>query len=212
MGDRWLPYAAAALASGASALIMGVLILPSSGTSSELIDALKASPDRWLMASAAFMYAAVGLTLGIPAFLHLLTRRGRATGQFGAVLFSIGTIGLAGYAALLILFRALTLHSLVGEREIELLSNDPGLRAYVGAFVLAFQAGLVVLAVALLMAGSVQRWIPVAMMAYAVVSPFARELPEGLRAVHILVLGTALIAVAVSANEAWSGLARRAPH
>lgn len=190
---------------------MGALTLPSSRSGSELIDTLRASPDRWLLASAAFMYAAFALTLGIPTFLHLIKKRGRATGQFGAVIFSFGTIGLAGYAALLILLRALTVESVIGEREIELLSHDPGLRVYNGAFALAFQAGLAVLGVALLMAGSLQRWIPVAMIAYAVVSPFARQLPDGLRTAPILVLGLALIGVAISANEAWSGLARRAP-
>lgn len=212
MGERWLPYAAAALATGASALIMGALTLPSSPNGSELVSTLQASPDRWLLASAAFMYAAFALTLGIPTFLHLLNKRGRTTGQVGAVILAFGTIGTAGYAAMLILFRALVVHAVVGAREIELLSRDAGLLVYMGTFVVAFDVGLAVLAVALLMAGTVARWIPVLMIAYAVTLPLQRFLPEPWQGMHSLVLGVALIGVAVSANESWSGVTRRGQH
>lgn len=209
MGERWLPYAAAALATGASALIMGALTLPSSPDGTELVSTLQASPDRWLLASAAFMYAAFALTLGIPTFLHLIKKRGRTTGQVGAVILAFGTIGTAGYAAMLILFRALVVHAVVGEREIDLLSRDAGLLVYMGAFVLAFEVGLVILAVALLMAGTVARWIPVLMIGYAAILPFLRLIPEWWHGVHSLILGVALIGVAVSANESWSGVSRR---
>lgn len=209
MGERWLPYAAAALATGASALIMGALTLPSSPDGTELVSTLQASPDRWLLASAAFMYAAFALTLGIPTFLHLLKKRGRTTGQVGAVILAFGTIGTAGYAAMLILFRALVVHAVVEEREIELLSRDAGLLVYMGTFVLAFEVGLAILAVALLMAGTVARWIPVLMIGYAAVLPFLRLIPDSWHGVHSLILGVALIGVAVSANESWSGVSRR---
>jgi len=209
MGERWLPYAAAALATGASALIMGALTLPSSN-GTELVSTLRASPDRWLLASAAFLYAAFALTLGIPTFLHLLKTRGRTTGQVGAVILAFGTIGTAGYAAMLILFRALVLHAVVEAGEIELLSSDAGLLVYMGAFVLAYEVGLAVLAVALLMAGTVARWIPVLMLGYAVTLPFLRLVPEWWQGVHSLILGVALIGVAVSANESWAaGVSRR---
>ena len=102
MGERWLPYAAAALATGASALIMGALTLPSSRNGTELLSTLQAEPERWLLAAAAFMFAAFALTVGIPTFLPLFAPRGRITGHIGAVVFAFGTIGLAGYAALLL--------------------------------------------------------------------------------------------------------------
>ncbi|WP_310529100.1 hypothetical protein [Nocardioides sp.] len=211
MGERWLPYAAAALATGASALIMGALSLPSSPSVLELVSTEEASPERWLLASAAFMYAAFALTLGIPTFIHLLKGRGRVTGQVGAVVFAFGTIGTAGYAALLILFRALAVHSVADTQEFDLLSRDTGLIVYLGSFLLAFQAGLLVLGVALLMAGTVARWIPVVMIGHAVTSPIEHRLPEGMQDAFSVLLGVALIAVAVSANESWSGVMRRAP-
>jgi hypothetical protein len=187
---------------------MGALTLPSSPNGSELVDTLRASPDRWLLASAAFMYAASALTIGIPTFFQLLKKRGRGTGQVGMVVFAFGTIGTAGYAAMLILFRALVTHAVVGELEIESLSRDSGLLVYMGAFVLAFTVGLVILGVALLMAGTVARWIPALMIGYAISVPFARLIPDGWQGLHPLILGVALIGVAVSANESWSGVSR----
>lgn len=209
MGERWLPYAAAALATGASALMMGALTLPSSPNGTELISTLEASPDRWLLASAAFMYSAFALTLGIPTFLYLLPKRGRTTGQVGAVILAFGTIGTAGYAAMLILFRALVVHAVIEAPEIEALSKDSGLLVYMGAFVLAFMVGLVVLGVAMLISSTVARWIPVLMIGYAASVPLARLLPDGWQGSHSLILGVALIGVAVSANESWSGVSRR---
>lgn len=211
MGERWLPYAAAALATGGSALIMGALTLPSSRNGTELLTTLQAEPDRWLLASAAFMYAAFALTIGIPTLVALLGPRGRMTGQVGAVVFAFGTIGLAGYAAMLILFRALTQHSVVGVREIDLLSRDSGLLAFIGAFVVAFEVGVAMLAIALFRARTVQRWIPALMLAHAVTLPFVRSVPEGVQSMHTLLVGVALIGAAVTANESWAGMPRRTP-
>lgn len=205
MGDRWLPYAAAALASGACALVMGALTLPSSPNGTELVSTLQASPDRWLMASAAFMFAAFALTLGIPTFLHLLPQRGRTTGHVGAVVFAFGTIGTAGYAAMLILFRALVVNVGIDAGAVEALSGDAGLSVYIGVFVAAFVVGLVLQGVALLMAGTLPRWIPVLMIGYAMTVPMVRLLPDGWQGWHSAILGAALIGVAVSANESWSG-------
>lgn len=188
---------------------MGALTLPSSPNGTELLNTLAGSPDRWLLASAAFMYAAFALTLGIPTFLFLFKKRGRMTGQVGAVVFAFGTIGTAGYAALLILFRALDVHAVVGAREIALLSRDTGLIVYIGAFLVAFQLGLVILAIALLMDGVVARWIPLLMIGHAVISPFVHLLPDQLQVVHSMMVGVALIGVAVSANETWAGVLRR---
>lgn len=190
---------------------MGALTLPSSRNGTELLTTLQAEPDRWLLASAAFMYAAFALTIGIPTLVALLGPRGRMTGQVGAVVFAFGTIGLAGYAAMLILFRALTQHSVVGVREIDLLSRDSGLLAFIGAFVVAFEVGVAMLAIALFRARTVQRWIPALMLAHAVTLPFVRSVPEGVQSMHTLLVGVALIGAAVTANESWAGMPRRTP-
>lgn len=190
---------------------MGALTLPSSRNGTEVLSTLQAEPDRWLLASAAFMYAAFALTIGIPTLVALLGPRGRMTGQVGAVVFAFGTIGLAGYAAMLILFRALTQHSVVGVREIDLLSRDSGLLAFIGAFVVAFEVGVAMLAIALFRARTVQRWIPALMLAHAVTLPFVRSVPEGIQSMHTLLVGVALIGAAVTANESWAGMPRRTP-
>lgn len=188
---------------------MGALTLPSSRNGAELLTTLQAEPDRWLVASAAFMYAAFALTLGIPTFLALLGPRGRASGQVGAVVFAFGTVGLAGYAALLILIRAMTRNDLLDVDGLDALSADAGLLVYVGAFVVAFEVGVALLAIALFRADTVQRWIPALMLAHAVTLPFVNGTPERLQTMHTVVLGVALIGAAVGANESWAGVSRR---
>ncbi|UUZ57681.1 hypothetical protein [Nocardioides sp. B-3] len=59
------------------------------------------------------------------------------------------------------------------------------------------------------MGGAVARWIPVLLIAYALTVPLTRFLPDGWQGAHSTIPGAALIGVAVSANESWSGVSRR---
>jgi hypothetical protein len=51
MGDRWLPYSAAALASGAISLVLGTLGLPTGADGTAVLDSARFEEGRWIMAS-----------------------------------------------------------------------------------------------------------------------------------------------------------------
>ena len=60
MGDRWLPYSAAALASGAVALVLGTLGLPAGTDERAFLQTAQLEQGRWIMSSAAFFCARWG--------------------------------------------------------------------------------------------------------------------------------------------------------
>lgn len=186
---------------------MGAMSLPTSSGDAGLLRTVEAQPDRWLMAAAAFLYAAFALTVGIPTFFHLLHHRPRIA-VLGSALLAFGTIGMAGYAALLILFRAMVLQAPITTVELAAISDDVGLRGFVGAFVFAFGLGLLVLGLALLLTRVVARWMALLIVAYPVGMPFADALPDWARTAQVLMLGAALIGVALSANAAWAARPR----
>jgi hypothetical protein len=204
MDKTWLPWSAASLASGSVMMVLGSLMMPSDGSFAELIATVQGEGGRWVMASFAFFLAAVGLTLGLPALLTLLNTRGRRTGLIGIGVWTIGTIGVAGYAALLILFRAVVTNVELSAEDVEALSKDATLLAFVAIFASAFYLGEVLTAVALLRARTVPKWIAMLLLAHAGLQLVTGVMPEILQDVQTLVLGVALMGVAVHANDTWS--------
>lgn len=197
-----MPYSAAALASGAVALVLGALAMPSEPNAHEILTTIQMADGRWLMGSAAFFIASVGLTMGLPAVLSLVPRRGRVLGLVGVSIFAIGTIGTAGYAALLVFVRALIMQTVITPVQIDRLSEDDGLVIYMGVFLIAFYLGETIMAIALLRAGSVARWVPAMMLLHVAFLPVVTMLPDVFRSVQAVVVGVALMGVAVSANDA----------
>jgi hypothetical protein len=200
MGDRWLPYSAAALASGAVALVLGSLGLPSGPDETSMVANARIEEGRWLMASAAFFFCSVGLVLGLPTFLYLLPRRGRRLGLVGVAVLGVATMALASYAALLLFFRALVEDGVVGEPEMLLLGEDPGLRGFTVVLVGSFYLGEALLAVAVLRARTVPRWVPALMLLHVALLPFTGAVPQ-LAAVGVVLAALGFLGVAVHANE-----------
>lgn len=200
MDDHWLPYSAAALASGAVALVVGTLGLPMSTDDAEVLRSAQVEGGRWVMASAAFFFSAVGLGLGLPTLLFGMPRRGRLLGYAGTAFLGVATLAMASYGALLIFFRALAADGTIGEPEMALLGEDPGLRAFVVVLVGSFYLGETLLALGMFRARNVPRWVPTLLVLHAALLPFAERVPQ-LGAVGAVVLGVAFMGVAVSANE-----------
>ncbi len=196
----WVPYSGAALASGAVALVLGSLSLPSSPDGYSLLQNAQLQDGRWIMASVAYLLCAVGLNLGLPTFLYLLPQQGRRTGMVGTAVFGVATMGMAAYGALLIFFRALSKADVLGPHEVALLAQDNGLLVFAAMFLGCFYLGEVLFAVALLRARTVPRWVPALFFLHAVLLPFNLVTP-GLQTVQTVIIGIAFMGVAVCAND-----------
>jgi hypothetical protein len=105
--------------------------------------------------------ASVCLTLGVPAIWSLLAERTRRLGITALALFTFGAIGLSGYAMLLVFVRAMIRNDLVGAGDMDRLFDDAALLWFIGVWFGASVLGLVMVAVALLVARTAPVWVPV---------------------------------------------------
>lgn len=205
MGTGWLPWSAASLASGAVLLVLGALSMPPTTEVGQVVDVVTHQDAAWLMASASLFLASVGLTMGLPAILWLFPRRHQAAGLVGLWIWAFGTIGTAGVAGLLILFRAVVRTVALSPDQVEALSRDRLLSLGLAAVSVAFYLGELVIALVLLRGRSVPRWVPVVILLHVAMAPLNHLLPVHLEGAHTIVLGVGLMGIAVRATESWAG-------
>lgn len=210
-GAGWLPWSAASLASGAVLTVLGALTMPATGEVGQVIEAVRGEGAAWVMASASFFLASIGLTMGLPAILWLFPGRNQASVLVGLWIWSVGTIGTAGVAAVLILFRATVQTVGVTPAEVEALSQDPSLRVGLLAVQIAFYLGELVVAVLLLRWRVVSRWVPGAMLAHVAFAPVNDLLPPEAQGLQTVLLGIGLVGIAVKSTESWAGSRVPAP-
>jgi uncharacterized membrane protein len=200
MDDHWLPYSAAALASGAVALVLGTLGLPTSPDDLALLQSAQVEGGRWVMAAAAFFFCAVGLGLGLPTFLFAAPRKGRLLGYAGTAALGVATLAMAAYGALLVFFQALAVNGIVDDAEMVLLGEDAGLRAFTVVFLGSFYLAEALLAAAMYRSRSAPRWVPTLFVLHVAMLPLTGRVPQ-LVGVGAVLVGVAFMGVAVSANE-----------
>lgn len=200
MGDHWLPYSAAALASGAVALVLGTLGLPMTSDDAALLQSAQLEEGRWLMAAAAFLLCSVGLGMGLPTFLFVMPVRGRRFGYLGAAALGLSTMSIAAYAALLLFFQALVVEGVIGADDVAGLGDDRGVLGFSFLLVGSFYAGEALLAVGLFRARSVPRWVPALLGLHVLMLPLTEAVPA-LGDLGAVVIGVAFMGVAVHANE-----------
>jgi hypothetical protein len=193
------------LASGAVLLVLGALSMPPTTDVGQVIGVVTHQDDAWLMATASFFLASVALTMGLPAMLWLFPRRHHAIGLVGLWTWAVGTIGTAGVAALLVLFRAVVRTVELTPEEVEAISRDPLLRLGTGAVVGAFFLGELVVALVLLRGRATPPWVPTVLLLHVAIAPVAHLLPAHLQGAQTIVLGVGLMGVAVRATESWAG-------
>lgn len=109
--------------------------------------------------------SAAGFVLGCPAILLALAKRGRALGYVGVTLFAIGAIGLTGFAALSLIFRAMAEAGLPSG-QVDTVMADGGLVVMESIWVIGLFGGLVVIALALLAGRALPIWIPLMLIAF----------------------------------------------
>lgn len=205
MGAGWLPWSAASLASGAVLLVLGALSLPPTTEVGQVVGVVTHQDAAWLMASASFFLASVALTMGLPAILWLFPRRHQPVGYVGLWIWAVGTIGTAGVAALLVLFRAVVHTVEMTPDQVEALSRDPLLRIGLGAVSGSFYLGELIVAVVLLRGRAVPVWVTGALLLHVAMAPVSHLLPSQLQGLHTIVLGVGLMGAAVRATESWAG-------
>lgn len=204
MRTDWVSPSAATLVVGAFALLLGTVISPTDNgdTASEALRVVNENEGRMLGMAVFYFLGSLGLILGIPALLSLVARRGWRLGLAGALTFSVGVLGTAGFAMLLVFFRALVIQGSVTASSIDELTEDLGLVVFVYTWVISFYAGLILIAAALFVSKATPHWVPALMLAGVVIGPFAEMLGAIGPPLQSLAMALAFTGVAVAAVAA----------
>lgn len=196
----WIPVSAALLVTGAMALSLGALLSPTGGSdSAETFKLVQEHDGRWLVVSVIYFLASVTLTLGLPSALTLFEGKGRRLGMISGVILAVGFIGTAGYAMLMVFFRALVITDSIASQGIDEVTNELGLSVFLYGWIAAFYLGELLLAAALLRAGTTPRWVPFLLIGHVLTLPLAPVLPESIAKLAVLLVAVGLAGVAVQA-------------
>lgn len=201
MRNDWVPLSASALVVGVMSLVFGSLLNPadSGSTPADMLRIVNEDGSRWLAMAVMYLFASVALTVGMPSVLTLFTRRGRRLGLTAVVVFTFGAIGTCGYAMLMVFFRALVEAEAVRPAAIGRINDDPGLSIFLQTWVFSFYAGVLLLAIALLVSRATPVWVPLLLVVFVAMLPFAAHLGRVGGAVQVLLLAVGFTGVAMAA-------------
>lgn len=195
----WIPASAAAFVTGAMALTFGSLLLPSGSSTADTLQVARDEDGRWLAAAVIFFIASVALTLGLPAAMSLFDRRGRTLGMVSAVILAVGFLGTAGYSMLIVFFRAIALETQLTGAELDEAVHEMGLTVFLYGWIAGFYLGELLLAIALLRAGTTQRWVPLVLIAHVASLVVSSVLPHSLSSALVLLTAVGFAGVAIEA-------------
>jgi hypothetical protein len=201
MRSDWVPLSASALVIGAMALVFGSLLNPADAgaSSAETLRVVNENSARWVAMSVMFVLASLGLTLGLPSVLILFQRRARKLGLTALAVFTIGTIGTAGYAMLMVFFRAIVVADALRAGALEEVTHEPGLAVFLNGWIVGFYGGIALLALALYVARSVPRWVPALLALFVALLPFSTHLGRVGSAIQVMALAVAFTGMAMAA-------------
>lgn len=202
----WVPFSASALVAGATALSVGALLMPASEDSSESLRIVQEQGGQWMAVAGLYFFASVTLTIGLPSVLTLFDKRGARTGLTALAVFTVGCVGIAGFAMLLAFFRALVLNDSINAASVDEVTQDPGLAIFLYGWIGAFYLGELLLGIALLMAKTTPTWIPVLMLVHVALFPVSSLLPPSVQPLTALLITVALSGVGISANQRHSAV------
>jgi hypothetical protein len=213
MRSDWVPLSASALVIGAMSLVFGSVLNPaeSGGTTRQLVQVVGEDGTQWLAMAVMYMIASFALILGLPCVLMLFDRRGRRLGLAGVSLLVVGAVGTCGYATLMLFFRAVVTQEALKTGALLDAVDDPGLRIFLFGWIGAFYSGVLVVALALLLARTTGRWIPLLLVAFVLLLPFVGYIGRVGAAVQVMALAVAFTGIAMAAvsDERRDALVRR---
>jgi hypothetical protein len=197
----WLPVSAALLLTGALALCLGVVLLPSSDDATDTLNIVQDQGGQWLTVAVILFIASVCLTLGLPTILTLFVRRGRSLGLISAIVLEVGFIGTAGFAMLMVFFRALVVSDALRDNGLNDAASEAGLTAFLYVWIAGLYLGELLLGIALLRAKTTPRWVPLALVLHALSFTVSSFLPELLGNAMILLLVAGYAGIAIQATS-----------
>ena len=195
----WIPASAAAFVTGAMALTFGSLLLPSGSSTADTLQVARNEDGRWLAAAVIFFIASVALTLGLPAAMSLFDRRGRTLGMVSAVILAVGFLGTAGYSMLIVFFRAIALETPLTGAQLDDAVHEMGLTVFLYGWIAGFYLGELLLAIALLRAGTTQKWVPLVLIAHVASLVVSSVLPHSISSALVLLVAVGFSGVAIEA-------------
>ena len=195
----WIPASAAAFVTGAMALTFGSLLLPSGSSTADTLQVARTEDGRWLAAAVIFFIASVALTLGLPAAMSLFDRRGRTLGMVSAVVLAVGFLGTAGYSMLIVFFRAIALETTLTGAQLDDAVHEMGLTIFLYGWIACFYLGELLLAIALLRAGTTQKWVPFVLFAHVASLAVSSVLPHEISSALVLLVAVGFAGVAIDA-------------
>lgn len=208
MRTDWVPLSASALVVGVMALVFGALLNPLGAEgSADTIKIVSQESGRVLGMAVMYFVASVGLTLGLPAVVTLFRERALRLGVTAVAVFLVGAIGTAGYAMLLVFFRALVVRGNLSGGGINDVVEDNGLAVFLYGWVAAFFLGLALLAVALFVAKRTPIWVPILLLVSIAMFPLSNMLGKPGQIIQLFAMAVAFTGMAIAAVTA--GQARR---
>lgn len=203
MRTEWIPLSASALVTGVMALVLGTLLNPVGGDASpaETLRVVNQEGTRWLAMAVMYFAGSVAVTLGLPTLLSLFTGRGRTIGVVGVVVFSVGIVGMSGYAMLMVFFKALVDNKAVDGGAIDAVAHDASLSSFLYVWVVGFLLGIFLITIALFRARKTPVWVPILLLVFLVLTPFASDLGPVGPAVQMMAMAAAFTGVATTASS-----------
>jgi hypothetical protein len=201
----WVPYSAAALVLGAAALSIGAVLLPSGGGAAATLEMATEQGALWFAVAGLYFLASVALTIGMPSVVTLFRLRGGKLGLTAVLVFTIGCVGIAGLAMLLVFVRSLAINVPIEADEFTQVTSEPGLTVFLFSWVGAFYLGELLLAIALLRARATPKWVSGLLLLHVALFPVSLAapglLPERVQSMTVLLLTVALCGAGIAANQ-----------
>jgi hypothetical protein len=131
--------------------------------------------------------------------LSLFVRRGRSLGLIAVGVFSVGAIGLSGFAMLMVFMRTLVIQDLLKSTSLDRLTGDLGLSLFLYGWIAGFYLGVLLIALALFVARKTPVWVAALLVLFVVALPFAQHLGRVGSALQVLALAVAFTGIATAA-------------
>ncbi len=201
MRTDWVPFSASALVIGAMSMVLGAVLNPiaGEGRGAAVLQAAGQSETRWLGMSVMYFLASIFLTLGLPALLSLFVRRGRGLGVVSVGVFAVGTIGLSGFAMLMVFLRTLVSQGVLRGRNLDILGDDVGLAVFLYGWIAGFYLGVLLIGIALFVSRKTAVWVPALLVLFVAVLPLSSHLGRVGSALQVLALAVAFTGIAIAA-------------